>query len=239
MLAGGRLAVAVLPGLVVFSLLDVAFSAAMQLATTSFEARSSMVRLMFLGLVGALLKIVPIQASLALIVAKSERTPLTTFSALREALAVWPRSAWAMVRWFLQIGIGCLVFLIPGLWFSVRLMYGQIAALRVKSDDPLEVSHETLTGHFLEGLITAVLGYGSSTMLALVTGVVAVVLRGQSPIITWSAHLVSWSVLALFANGLLNGFFYAAFVMTTYGSGRTLEPMAWHTSPSRVQPSQS
>ena len=91
----------------------------------------------------------------------------------------------------------------------------------------------------IRGRTVAVLGYGSSLVVAVVTGIVTALLKTQPPTVAWSAQVASWFLVAFFTNGLLNAFFYASFMMSTHGRGHALEPMAWHTKPSRPQPSQS
>jgi len=243
MLAGGRLFAAALPGIVLFSLLDVCFSTVLHLLNTTgdvreFNTQHPLMWLAIFGVLGAILKTLPAQTSLALIVARAERVELTNFSALREGLVAWPRTVWAMLRWYLQVSLGTAFFVIPGLWLIVRLVYAPIAAFRVRKEDPLEVSHETLSGRFAEGLVVAVLGYGSSMLLIIVMTLFSTLVKAQGTAIAWP-QFVSWFIVALFTNGLLNAFFYAAFMMSTHGSGRALEPMAWHTRPPRAQPSQS
>lgn len=242
MLAAGRMFRASFSSLLAIALFDTGIELAGRKALgnlTGVLEQFPLVTLFAMGMVMQLFRVVPSQASFAILAARGEGRTLGLGHALWESLLVWPRAVSAAIRAQLWTALGLFLFFIPGVWLAVRQLYAQVAAFRTREDDPLEVSHDVLSGRFLQGVVAAVAGYGTLAVVFTVASAVDLVVRGHQTPLAWGLQLSARFISSVMSMGFINAFFYASFMMTAHGAGYALKPVPWRDEPPLDQRSQS
>ena len=227
-----KLIFAELPKLLSLVVLFALPSAALQVAlvgkgddwrTLSTSLRLSTFYEFFVGLVGA-------QASLALLIARSEGRVLSLGGALNEGLQNWRRAAGAHLRaGFSILGFGLLLVL-PGVWKATMLMFTSIAALRSQERDALDASERLVRGRFGLcfgfGLAAVAACYGPLFIAMMVLG-----LLEEAGLPRFASEFLGDVVDRASQDVAMTSLLFVGYVMLHRTAGVTLAPMRWLRTP--------
>lgn len=175
---------------------------------------------LLVGTVGA-------QAMLALIIGRAEGTPLSILNALREGVFNWRRALGARIRAYLWIALFTLLMVIPGIMQMVLLMFVNVAALRVRNEDPLDASIRVVKDNFWSAF-----GVFSMSIVVALVMLILLMVVGTGFELVGAPRFVSefvTGVLASMASDGLNGaLLFVAFVMLHTNAGVELETQWRH-----------
>lgn len=222
-----RIAWAELPRVVVLTAVFSLPSAALSQATSAgddLSALSSSIR--WSNLYELLVGTLGGQTMLALYIARAEGRVITLAQAFREALSNWGRAAGALFRVNLWTLLFTLLFVLPGIWQAVLLMFARVAVLRARPDDALETSRKLVRGRFwtVFGLAAAVFAL---VLVSIVFSTIAGALVEETPIPAFALELVADFVTRLCGDGFALALLYVGFVMLHVTAGTPLAPMRW------------
>lgn len=189
------------------------------LRTISKSIRLSNSYDLFVGCIGG-------QAMLALIIGRAEGTPISLVNALREGVLNWKRALGARIRAYLWILLFTLLLLVPGIWQSVMLMFVNVAALRLRTDDALDASRRIVKGRFWSAF-----GIFALNIVVMLVAVSFLVVLGEGLDYFEAPRIVteffSETGTRIASDGFAGALFFAAFVMLHTEAGLKLETMRW------------
>lgn len=178
-----------------------------------------------IGLIGA-------QAMLAVLVARAEGRSLGVRRALAEGVGNWSRALGASVRALAWVSLFGVIFVVPGLWQLVKVLFVGVAAMRTRDRDAVEASRQLVNGRFWRVASLALIVVG----VTVVGGVAGVLVRW----LAWRVGLhglpnrVLSDLVARTATDVVGtAILLVSFVMLHVDAGVPLEPMRWREPPPR------